>query len=60
MARDGDSSNPEQQQQSSSTMSYTKALSLAGLRPYAQVKYIRPIENDTEDSDVALTIGLRF
>ena len=34
--------------------------SLAGLRPYAQVKYIRPIENDTEDSDVALTIGLRF
>lgn len=36
---------------------------LAGLKPYAQVKYSRLLDNkedSSRDSDIALTVGLRF
>lgn len=37
---------------------------LAGLEPYAQVKYVRLLDNEEtgagDDDDIALTIGLRF
>jgi hypothetical protein len=38
------------------------SFNLASLKPYAQVKYFRVLENDEDEGadDIALTIGLRF
>ena len=33
---------------------------LGSLRPYAQVKYLRVLDDEAEGDDLALTVGLRF